>query len=218
MGFLDFYSNCFDPKLYGVNTLNEMSFYAQTPQSQHMFVIVDPVNPQNNTARNSHRTTDILKKFHEAFSHLKSLVHAEYLRLQQVAKLQQVGVPFSEPPREEARSRSPVDKGGVATKQEVSGTDLPAEPLGAPASTGVPTVAEREAHTASSAVSGSAAHESLEELSPRLEPLFFASVEFIEHFHRPQEVQTGPSPPGESRPGEAVAPDEQARSGSNASD
>mmetsp|Transcript_16647 Transcript_16647/g.22481 ORF Transcript_16647/g.22481 Transcript_16647/m.22481 type:complete len:150 (-) Transcript_16647:886-1335(-) len=28
MGFLDFYSNCFDPKLYGINTLCEMSFYA----------------------------------------------------------------------------------------------------------------------------------------------------------------------------------------------
>jgi DNA polymerase sigma len=24
MGFLDFYSNCFDPKIYGVNTLNDM--------------------------------------------------------------------------------------------------------------------------------------------------------------------------------------------------
>jgi len=24
MGFLDFYSNCFDPRLYGVNTLSEM--------------------------------------------------------------------------------------------------------------------------------------------------------------------------------------------------
>lgn len=24
MGFLDFYSNCFDPKLYGVNTLLDM--------------------------------------------------------------------------------------------------------------------------------------------------------------------------------------------------
>jgi hypothetical protein len=63
MGFLDFYSNCFDPKLYGVNTLLDMSFYAQTPQNQQMFVIVDPVNPSNNSARNSHRTPEILKKF-----------------------------------------------------------------------------------------------------------------------------------------------------------
>jgi len=28
MGFLDFYSNCFDPKLYGINTLYDMSFFA----------------------------------------------------------------------------------------------------------------------------------------------------------------------------------------------
>lgn len=27
MGFLDFYSNCFDPRYYGVNTTNGMSFY-----------------------------------------------------------------------------------------------------------------------------------------------------------------------------------------------
>lgn len=81
MGFLDFYSNCFDAKLYGINTLLEMSFYEQPPQSQQMFVIVDPVNPQNNTARNSHRTPDILKKFREAFTHLKSCIQGEYLRL-----------------------------------------------------------------------------------------------------------------------------------------
>jgi len=27
MGFLDFYSDCFDPKLYGVNTANGQSYY-----------------------------------------------------------------------------------------------------------------------------------------------------------------------------------------------
>ena len=54
-----------------------------------MFVIVDPVNPQNNTARNSHRTPDILKKFREAFSHLKSLIQGEYLRLKKLRTLQQ---------------------------------------------------------------------------------------------------------------------------------
>ena len=52
-----------------------------------MFVIVDPVNPQNNTARNSHRTPDILKKFREAFMHLKNLVQGEYLRLQKLRQL-----------------------------------------------------------------------------------------------------------------------------------
>jgi len=54
-----------------------------------MFVIVDPVNPQNNTARNSHRTPDILKKFREAFTHLKSLIQGEYTRLNKLRALQQ---------------------------------------------------------------------------------------------------------------------------------
>ena len=53
-----------------------------------MFVIVDPVNPQNNTARNSHRTPDILKKFREAFTHLKSLIQGEYSRLQKLKQEQ----------------------------------------------------------------------------------------------------------------------------------
>lgn len=57
------------------------SFYPQAQQSQPIFVIVDPVNPGNNTARNSHRTPDILQKFNEAFSHLKGLIHGEFHRL-----------------------------------------------------------------------------------------------------------------------------------------
>jgi hypothetical protein len=52
-------------------------------QSQQMFVIVDPVNPQNNTARNSHRTPEILSRFGTAFSQLKGLVQAEYVKHQQ---------------------------------------------------------------------------------------------------------------------------------------
>ena len=52
-------------------------------------MIVDPVNPQNNTARNSHRTPDILKKFREAFTHLKSLIQGEYTRLQKLKQEQQ---------------------------------------------------------------------------------------------------------------------------------
>lgn len=48
-------------------------------QSQQMFVIVDPVNPQNNTARNSYRTPEILKKFGETFAQLKGLVQKECL-------------------------------------------------------------------------------------------------------------------------------------------
>ena len=54
-----------------------------------MFVIVDPVNPQNNTARNSHRTPEILTKFQEAFVHLKSLIMGEYLRLTRLRATQE---------------------------------------------------------------------------------------------------------------------------------
>lgn len=73
-----------------------------------MFVIVDPVNPQTNTARNSHRTPEILNKFHQAFSHLKSLVQVEYLRLQQLSKVQQQQLAVSGGPDEEAVSQSPI--------------------------------------------------------------------------------------------------------------
>ncbi|MFO0117821.1 MAG: hypothetical protein ACK521_09490 [bacterium] len=45
---------------------------------QPMFVIVDPVNPSNNTARNSYRTTDVLKSFRDAFKRLKSLIYSRY--------------------------------------------------------------------------------------------------------------------------------------------
>ena len=38
------------------------------------FAIVDPVNPSNNTARNSQQTTQILEKFREAHRNLKSLL------------------------------------------------------------------------------------------------------------------------------------------------
>jgi hypothetical protein len=43
-----------------------------------MFVIVDPVNPSNNTARNSYRTPDVLASFRAAFRSLKSLVNKQY--------------------------------------------------------------------------------------------------------------------------------------------
>jgi hypothetical protein len=43
-----------------------------------MFVIVDPVNPSNNTARNSYRTPDVLAYFRAAFRSLKSLVNKQY--------------------------------------------------------------------------------------------------------------------------------------------
>jgi DNA polymerase sigma len=40
--------------------------------NQQMFVIVDPVNLTNNTARNSFRTPDVLAHFRAAFYSLKS--------------------------------------------------------------------------------------------------------------------------------------------------
>jgi len=43
-----------------------------------MFVIVDPVNPSNNTARNSYKTPDVLAYFRAAFRSLKSLVNKQY--------------------------------------------------------------------------------------------------------------------------------------------
>lgn len=46
--------------------------------NQPMFVIVDPVNPSNNTARNSFRTPDVLKSFRDAFKRLKSLIYGHY--------------------------------------------------------------------------------------------------------------------------------------------
>jgi DNA polymerase sigma len=46
--------------------------------NQHMFVIVDPVNPTNNTARNSFRTPDVLNHFRAAFFCLKSQFTKEF--------------------------------------------------------------------------------------------------------------------------------------------
>lgn len=45
---------------------------------QPMFVIVDPVQPSNNTARNSYRTSEVLKSFRDAFKRLKSLIYTRY--------------------------------------------------------------------------------------------------------------------------------------------
>ena len=48
-----------------------------------MFVIVDPVNPQNNTARNSYRTPEILEHFRTSFTRLKAVVNGQYVSYQQ---------------------------------------------------------------------------------------------------------------------------------------
>lgn len=46
--------------------------------NQQMFVIVDPVNPTNNTARNSFRTPDVLAHFRAAFYSLKSQITKQF--------------------------------------------------------------------------------------------------------------------------------------------
>jgi len=73
MGFLDFYGNYFDPNSFGINVFNDGSFYQLNSLQDSNFVILDPLNLQNNTTRNSYLTKDILKKFQSAFSILKSL-------------------------------------------------------------------------------------------------------------------------------------------------
>ena len=43
-----------------------------------MFVIQDPVQASNNTARNSFRTQDVLNHFRAAFQSLRNLIIKEY--------------------------------------------------------------------------------------------------------------------------------------------
>lgn len=45
---------------------------------------MDPVNVNNNTARSSIKTSEILSKFRVAFTHLKDLVQQEFSRQQQL--------------------------------------------------------------------------------------------------------------------------------------
>ena len=47
-----------------------------------MFVIVDPVNLTNNTARNSFRTPDVLNHFRAAFFSLKSQITKQFQKQQ----------------------------------------------------------------------------------------------------------------------------------------
>jgi len=60
--------------------------------NQQMFVIVDPINPSNNTARNSFRTPDVLQSFRAAFRSLKSLVSKQYSSAQQQASSENAAV------------------------------------------------------------------------------------------------------------------------------
>lgn len=73
MGFLDYYSYYFKVSMYGIDVSDGGSFYKHTsPES--LFVILDPLNQQNNTTKNSFLTHEIIKSFRKAFNSLKNLL------------------------------------------------------------------------------------------------------------------------------------------------
>jgi hypothetical protein len=77
MGFLDFYGNFFNPTSWGINVTNEGSFFHQMGSiSLHdaNLVILDPLNLQNNTTKNSYQTASILKTFQCTHNNMKSLI------------------------------------------------------------------------------------------------------------------------------------------------
>lgn len=54
-----------------------------------MFVIVDPVNLTNNTARNSFRTPEVLDHFRAAYQSLKNQITMRYYKIIETEKAQQ---------------------------------------------------------------------------------------------------------------------------------
>jgi hypothetical protein len=77
-----------------------------------MFVIVDPVNPSNNTARNSFRTPEVLKSFREAFKRLKKLIHQHYHEFNASGQQKLLSEPKADcQPRVGAGSRQGADSG-----------------------------------------------------------------------------------------------------------
>lgn len=73
MGFLDYYSYYFNVSLFGIDVSNNGSFYElSSPETN--FVILDPLNCQNNTTKNSFLTHEIIKSFRKAFNSLKNLL------------------------------------------------------------------------------------------------------------------------------------------------
>lgn len=52
-----------------------------------MFVIVDPVNLTNNTARNSFRTPEVLDHFRAAYLSLKNQIKVRYFKTIEAEKL-----------------------------------------------------------------------------------------------------------------------------------
>lgn len=80
MGFLDYYSYYFNVSLFGIDVSNDGSFYElSSPESN--FVILDPLNEQNNTTKNSFLTHEIIKSFRKAFTTLKNLL-LQYQQMQ----------------------------------------------------------------------------------------------------------------------------------------
>ena len=73
MGFLDYYSYYFNVSLFGIDVSNGGSFY-QLSSPESNFIILDPLNEQNNTTKSSYLTHDIIKSFRKAFNTLKNLL------------------------------------------------------------------------------------------------------------------------------------------------
>lgn len=71
MSFLDYYSYYFKVSLFGIDVSNDGSFFEHSAPETN-FVILDPLNNQDNTTRNSFMTHEIIKDFRTAFNSLKS--------------------------------------------------------------------------------------------------------------------------------------------------
>jgi DNA polymerase sigma len=80
MGFLDYYSYYFNVSLFGIDVSNNGSFFEHSSPEIN-FVILDPLNDQNNTTKNSFLTHEIIKSFRKAFNSLKNLL-LQYQRMQ----------------------------------------------------------------------------------------------------------------------------------------
>jgi len=71
MSFLDYYSYYFKVSLFGIDVSNNGSYFEHSaPESN--FVILDPLNSQDNTTKNSFMTHEIIKNFRKAFNLLKN--------------------------------------------------------------------------------------------------------------------------------------------------
>jgi hypothetical protein len=97
MGFLAYYGSQFNPMSQGVSVYNEgyvlnfrelifRSFYPLSGMyEQNQMEILDPLNQQNNTTRNSYHTKEILQSFKFAFNTLNSLIYTQSQLTQRAA-------------------------------------------------------------------------------------------------------------------------------------